>query len=101
MAMQESYKPSAIGVTATNAAKTAIPYMKKSANLSKWDLLLLAGIAKNTAGAVISNGAIAVWINTATAGSITDADFMTFTDTSGRYGVSISAGSKFVVKFYS
>lgn len=101
MAMQESYRPKDISVTATSAAKTAIPYIKESASLSKWDLLLLAGIAKNTAGAVISNGAVVVWMSTSTAGSITDADFMTFTDTSGRYGVSISAGTKFVVKFYS
>lgn len=101
MAMNESYKPSAIGVTATIAAKTAVPFLKESATLSKWDLLLLAGIAKNTAGAVISNGAVAVWMNTATAGSITEADFMTFTNGTGRYGVTINAGQKFVVKFYS
>ena len=101
MPMGKSYQPKGIGITSASAAKTAIPFIKGSAALNKLPLLFLGGIAKNTAGSAIANGAVLVWMTAATTGSVTDADFMTFTDASGRYGVSISAGSKFVVKFYS
>lgn len=99
--MSKSYQPKGIGIGSASAAKTAVPFIKGSAQLAKWPLLFLGGIAKNTAGTAIANGAVLVWMTAATAGSVTDADFMTFTDTNGRYGLSISAGSKFVVKFYS
>lgn len=101
MAMNKSYQPKDVTVTATAAAKTAQPFIKETAALAKWPLLFLGGIAKNTAGSALANGAVLVWMSTSAAGSVTDADFMTFTDSSGRYGVSITAGSKFVVKFYS
>lgn len=99
--LKKNFSPKSISVGAATAALTAIPAIKGSATLTKWPVLFLGGIARNASNSAIVNGAVAVWLNTAAAGSITSADFLTFTDATGRYGVSITGGSKFTVRFYN
>jgi len=101
MAVKRNYQPVTAALTSANTAKSNIPIVTQSLTTSKWGLLLIAGLAQTSDSEIISNGTVVIWANTATAGSLTSADYMTFTNNDGRYGITIPTTNKYAVKIYS
>ena len=95
-----NYKPVSSTITAASGAKKSVPQIGKSLNTNLWDLLLLKGTAKATSGTLIASGTVAIWLS-AVAGSMGDIAFLTFTDTSGRYAVTVPTGKALTIKIYS
>ena len=65
---------------------------------SAWAMALLKGTALSPTGAIIASGAVAVWESTNP--TSTTANHTTFTDSQGRYGVTVKAKTQLKLKFY-
>jgi hypothetical protein len=65
---------------------------------SAWAMALLKGTALTPTGTAIASGAVAVWQSTNP--TSTTANHTTFTDSKGRYGVTVKAGVQLKLKFY-
>lgn len=65
---------------------------------SAWAMALLKGTALTPTGAPIASGAVAIWEGTNPTSST--ADHTTFTDSQGRYGITVKAKTQLKLKFY-
>jgi hypothetical protein len=101
MATKRNYQPVQSAITTADTTRAAVPIVTNNLETSKWPLIFVAGIAEATDNQIISNGTVVIWANTASGGTIESADYMTFTDNYGRYGITIASSNKYAVKIYS
>lgn len=101
MAVKKTYKPQEIKVSATAIAKSPTPMYDKDISPTLWGLVLLEGVAKWSTNSAIISGAVAIWENSTADSTISTADYLTFTDSSGRYAITVPAQQKLAIKVYS
>lgn len=98
-----TYKPVAVSITSASiAAKNGKKIEKSAVNVS-WNLVFIYGTAlfsTSVTQGVLSNATVLGWYSTQ-AGSMGDADLLTFTDANGRYGITMGMGNALTLKFYS
>jgi hypothetical protein len=91
-----NYRPRTITMVAgSNASGTMVPF---DIETSAWKMALLKGTALTPTGTAIASGAVAVWESTNP--TSTAANHTTFTDSKGRYGVTVKANTALKIKFY-
>lgn len=106
-----NYKPLAASVSSNSLYDFNGARIDKTINTSAWDLIFLygtaLGISLKISGAIVvskkvvlKSGTVLGWYNT-TAGTVANAAFQTFSDSNGRYGVTINSGHPVTVKFYA
>lgn len=101
MATKNSYSPVSQSLTSTNNPKAAVPVKVQNLSSALWNLVLLEGIARLSAGgAALASATVVIW-KSANAGSIGNADFITFTDVNGKYAITIPAATTITMKVYS
>jgi len=101
VATKRNYQPVQSAITTADTTRAAVPIVTTNLETSKWPLIFVGGVAEATDAQIISNGTVVIWANTASAGTIESADYMTFTDNYGRYGITIASSNKYAVKIYS
>lgn len=108
-----TYKPLANIIPANVITAHKGSKLQKTVDTTSWNLVLIDGVATGTSLAVSTNGSSVIsasvvlksgtvlgWYGT-TAGSIGNADIQTFTDSIGKYGVTVNTGSALTLKFYA
>lgn len=90
-----NYKPK--GMIIASGAATSGVAITNSISTQTWGMFLLKGTAVAPAGTAMQSGAVQVWLTASpTTGPATHT---TFTDATGRYGVTCEAGRGLWIKF--
>ncbi|CUU48178.1 hypothetical protein [Clostridium beijerinckii] len=91
-----NYKPKTMVVPSSDA-NSGLPFTQKIST-NTWGMFLLKGTALSPSGAAMGSGAVQVWESTRL--TTDPADHTTFTDASGRYGVTCRAKTQLRIKFF-
>ncbi|EES51033.1 hypothetical protein NE172_07765 [Clostridium botulinum] len=106
-----TYKPLATVISAAAINRYNGNKLNQSIGTTAWDLVLIDGLATGksmhvsgsvvvSAPVILKSGTVLGWYGT-TAGSIGNANIQTFTDSTGKYGVTVNTGSALTLKFYA
>ncbi|AOR23410.1 hypothetical protein [Clostridium taeniosporum] len=106
-----TYKPLATVISAATINNYNGNKLTQTVGTTAWDLVLINGVAVGTsmhvsgstvisAPVILNSGTVLGWYDT-TAGSIGNADIQTFTDSNGKYGVTVNTGTSLTLKFYA
>ena len=92
-----NYRP--IGKTLLATVVDSGTMVVQNISTSAWALALLRGVALSPTGAALPSGAVAIWESTNP--TTTSANHTTFSDSTGRYGVTVRANIALKIKFYT
>lgn len=101
MAAKKGYKPNPVKISST-ILKASTVYKTQGIDTTTWGLALLMGQALNPSNLSLPSAAVVIWtagIST-TATSIGNAYLITFTDSNGRYGVTLPVSTGYRIKVY-
>lgn len=101
MPAKKGYKPILANVS-TTALKASTIYKTQGIDTTTWGLALLMGQALDPSNLSLPSAAVVIWtagIST-TATSIGNAYLITFTDSNGRYGVTLPISTGYRIKVY-
>ncbi|MDR5585910.1 MULTISPECIES: hypothetical protein [Clostridium] len=106
-----TYKPLGTVISAATITRYNGNKLAQAVGTTAWNLVLINGLATGksmhisgevvvSAPIVLKSGTVLGWYGT-TAGSIGNADIQTFTDSTGKYGVTVNTGTALTLKFYA
>lgn len=93
-----NYKPVQKDILASNNKEGIVTHLNLST--ANWSLALFQGYAKSPTGSALISGAVAVWEGS-TPNFSNAPGHLTFTDGSGKYGVTVKSGVKLTILYYA
>lgn len=98
-----NYKPLSATIAASTINKANGSKVMKDIDTSLWNLALIYGTALGVSGTaiiVLKSGTVLGWYSNV-AGEESAAAIQTFTNSNGRYGVTVNTGAPLTIKFYA